>query len=62
MPYEDHGDPRNVIEKHFENAGETKEIDKKGLLKAKENMIDLLMLEEDKGELEKPKENYSEPD
>jgi hypothetical protein len=58
MPYADHGDPDNVVEEHFDKAGQTETIDKAGNAKAKENTLELLQLIKDAGEMEKPKEQY----
>lgn len=60
MPFQDHGDPRNVIESAFTEAGKTKEIDRAGTSKAKENMLELIELERRAGELDKPRETYAE--
>jgi hypothetical protein len=60
MPYEDHGDPRNVVEQAFLDAGKTKEIKNAGRPTAKRNMLELLQEEERRGELEEPRQNYAE--
>jgi hypothetical protein len=60
MPYEDHGDPRNVIEQAFLDAGKTKEIKNAGRPTAKQNMLELLQAEERSGDLEEPKQSYAE--
>jgi hypothetical protein len=39
MPFEDHGDPRNVVERAFTDGGKTKEIKNAGTAKAKQNML-----------------------
>lgn len=59
LPYEDHGDPRNITEHHLEAAGQTKEIKQAGKKPAKENILKLLHLQKDKDELEKPKKDYA---
>lgn len=58
MPYNTMGDPKNIVEKFFEEAGQTDAIDKAGVVKAKRNMMELLQAELDEQELEKPKEQY----
>jgi hypothetical protein len=59
LPYEDHGDPKNIIEDHLRNAGQTEDIDHAGKVKAKKNMMELLDLEEKAGDLENPKKDYN---
>jgi hypothetical protein len=61
MPFQDHGDPRNVVEKAFTEAGKTKEIDQAGTSKAKQNMLELIELQQKAGELDEPRESYAEP-
>jgi hypothetical protein len=56
MPYDDHGDVNNIIETYFDLAGET-EIGA-GKVKAKENALELLKEQKEKGEIETPKEKY----
>ncbi len=57
-PYDEMGDPKNVTEEVFKQAGETDAIGKEGVLAAKRNMLELLKEELEKNELEKPKEQY----
>ncbi|HSX40789.1 MAG TPA: hypothetical protein VLF68_04195 [Candidatus Saccharimonadales bacterium] len=52
------GDDENIVEEFFKKAGMTDAIGKEGLTKAKQNMIELLKLELENKELEKPKEQY----
>jgi len=52
------GDARNIVEKFFEEAGQTEAIGKAGILQAKKHMLELLQAELEKQELEKPKEQY----
>ncbi|HET9259173.1 MAG TPA: hypothetical protein VFP42_03480 [Acidimicrobiia bacterium] len=59
LPYEDHGDPANLIESDLEGAGETEAAGKAGIRAAKLNMLDLIMLQQESGELERPNEDYS---
>jgi len=60
LPYEDHGDPRNIVEQALVNAGNTKEIKNAGRVKAKENMFELTREQQRRGELEEPRANYAE--
>jgi hypothetical protein len=60
MPYEDHGDPRNVVEQDLVDAGKTKEIKNAGRVKAKENMLELIREQQRRGELAEPRVNYAE--
>jgi hypothetical protein len=57
-PYDTMGDPRNIVEKFFEAAGQTDAIGKAGVLQAKKHMLELLQAELEKQELEKPKVQY----
>jgi hypothetical protein len=59
LPYEDHGDSNNIVEEHLKKAGQTEAVKKAGTKTAKENMHELLMMQIEKGEIEKPKEDYS---
>jgi hypothetical protein len=58
LPFEDHGDPGNLIEDRFIDAGKTKEIKNAGRVKAKQNMLELLQEEQVRGELAKPRKTY----
>ncbi|MGH7196623.1 MAG: hypothetical protein ACREGJ_02530 [Candidatus Saccharimonadales bacterium] len=60
LPYDDHGDHNNIVEDHLEAAGETEDIKHAGKKSAKENLMELLKTQQEKGELEKPKEDYNE--
>lgn len=62
LPYEDHGDPKNITEDRLIEAGETEAAEKAGRKKAKENMMELIELEQKAGELDKPKTDYNSPD
>ncbi len=57
-PYDTMGDPKNIVEKFFEEAGQTAAIGKEGVLEAKKHMLEQLQAELEKQELEKPKEQY----
>jgi hypothetical protein len=52
------GDSRHIVEKFFEEAGQTDAIGKAGVLQAKQHMLELLQAELDQQELEKPKQQY----
>jgi hypothetical protein len=58
LPYEDHGDPANLVEADLERAGATETIDKAGTVKAKENLLELIRLQEEAGEMAHPKAQY----
>jgi hypothetical protein len=60
LPYEDHGDPNNIVEDHLRAAGQTETIRKAGVKAAKENLLELVLLQKDQGDLERPKEDYNE--
>jgi hypothetical protein len=60
MPFQDHGDPRNIVEQALIDAGKTKEIKNAGRAAAKKNMLELIELEERAGELDEPRESYAE--
>lgn len=60
MPYDDHGDPRNIVESALIEAGKTKEIENAGRATAKRNMLELIELQERAGELDEPRESYAE--
>lgn len=60
MPYESHGDPRNIVEQQIIDAGTTKEIKNAGREQAKRNILELIELQERAGELAEPRESYAE--
>ena len=53
------GDPKNITEKNFEEAGQTDAIGKQGKITAKKNMTALLQKEVEKDELEEPRDQYA---
>jgi hypothetical protein len=57
-PYDEMGDPKNITESYFEEAGQTAAIGKAGTVEAKRHMLELLQLELERTELDKPKEQY----
>ncbi len=60
LPYEDHGDPANLVEEHLKKAGQTDTIKQAGTEQAKVNLMELLQLEKDAGELATPKDDYNQ--
>jgi hypothetical protein len=54
-PYDTMGGAKNIVEKFFEEAGQTAAIGKAGVLQAKKHKLELLQAELEKQELEKPK-------
>jgi hypothetical protein len=59
LPYEDHGDPANIIEDDLKAAGQTDTIKKAGVKAAKENMLELIELQKAQGDMERPKKDYN---
>jgi hypothetical protein len=60
LPYEDHGDPANIVEDDLKRAGQTDTIEKAGVKTAKENLLELIELQAEAGNLERPSQDYSE--
>jgi hypothetical protein len=59
LPYDDHDDPANIVEDDLKKAGQTETIQKAGVKKAKQNMAELIELQEKAGDLERPKKDYN---
>jgi hypothetical protein len=59
LPYEDHEDPANIVEDDLKKAGQAETIKKAGVKTAKANMLELLQLEKDAGDLERPNKDYN---
>jgi hypothetical protein len=59
LPYEDHGDSANIVEDDLKQAGQTETIKRAGVTAAKLNMLELLQLQEEAGDLKRPKQDYS---
>ena len=57
-PFDDMGSKDNITEDYFERAGSTEAIAQAGSVKAKQKMLELLQLEQDKNELEHPAKQY----
>jgi hypothetical protein len=60
LPFEDHGDPANIVEDDLKNAGQTETIKRAGVKTAKENLLKLIELQVSAGDLERPKQDYNE--
>lgn len=60
LPYEDHGDPSNIVEEELRKAGDTDAIQHAGPERAKENLLELIGIQKERGELADPKQDYSE--
>lgn len=60
LPYEDHGDPANLVEEHLRKSGETGAIEGAGVTTAKQNMLELIELQMQAGETDRPKEDYND--
>ena len=60
LPYEDHGDPANIVEAHLEAVGRTETIEAAGVETAKENLLELIRLQKDAGDLSAPKQDYTQ--
>lgn len=58
MPFEDHGDPRNLTEKNLRDATLTKAAGGADIRKVKENVEELIRLESEADELAEPKQKY----
>jgi hypothetical protein len=48
-----------MVETHLDNAGQTETIGRAGVEQAKKNMLDLLEIQRDQGDLGSPKEDYN---
>ena len=59
LPFEDHGDPANIVEDDLKSAGQTDTIKIAGVKTAKENLVELVRLQEDAGDLQRPKSDYN---
>lgn len=59
LPYEDHGDPANIVEDDLKASGQTKTIKKAGVKTAKENLVALIELQRKAGDLSRPKKDYN---
>jgi hypothetical protein len=60
LPYEDHGDPANIVEDDLKKAGQTETIKRAGVKQAKQNLLELIDIQKGRGDLENPKTDYNE--
>jgi len=58
QPFADHGDPRNITEKHLMESTKTKAAGGADISKVKQNFEELIRLQEQAGEAAKPKDQY----
>jgi hypothetical protein len=55
-----HGDPANIVEDDLRKAGQTETIKRAGVEQAKRNLLELIELQKNRGDLENPKKVYNE--
>jgi hypothetical protein len=60
LPYEDHGDPNNIVEEHLKKAGQTETIKRAGVEQAKKNLAELIDIQKNADDLQNPKKDYNE--
>jgi hypothetical protein len=60
LPYEDHGDQNNIVEDDLKDAGQTETIKQAGVKAAKENLLELIQIQQAQGDLEQPKKDYNQ--
>jgi hypothetical protein len=60
LPYEDHGDPNNIIEEHLKKSGQTETIKRAGVEQAKKNLTELIEIQKNAGDLQSPKKDYND--
>jgi hypothetical protein len=60
LPYEDHGDPDNLVEDVLKKAGQTETLKRAGVEQAKKNMLELIEMQRNRGDLASPKKDYNE--
>jgi hypothetical protein len=60
LPFDDHGDPANLVEEHLKKSSQTEAMGGAGIERAKENTAELLRLQKEQGELGNPKQDYNE--
>jgi hypothetical protein len=60
LPYEDHSDPDNLVEDALKKAGQTETIKRAGVEQAKKNMLELIEMQKNRGDLASPKKDYNE--
>jgi hypothetical protein len=57
LPYEDHGNPANIIEDGLKSAGQAEDIP--DIATVKQNVLELIRLQQEAEELESPKKDYN---
>jgi hypothetical protein len=60
LPYERHGDSDNIVEDDLKKSGQTETIKHAGVEQAKKNMLELIELQKNRGDLANPKKDYNE--
>jgi hypothetical protein len=60
LPYEDHGDPNNIVEEHLKKAGQTETIKRAGVEQAKKNLAELIEIQKNSGDLQDPRKDYND--
>ena len=60
LPYEGHGDPDNIVEEDLKKAGQTETVKRAGVELAKKNLLELIELQKNRGDLANPKKDYNE--
>jgi hypothetical protein len=60
LPYEAHGDRDNLVEEDLKKAGQTDTIKHAGVEQAKRNMLELIELQRNRGDLANPRKDYNE--
>lgn len=59
LPYDSHGDPANIVEDDLKKAGQTDSIKHRGVKNAKENLLELIRLQKEAGDLARPRKDYN---
>ena len=60
LPYENHGDPDNIVEDHLKKSGQTETIKRAGVEQAKKNLAALIEIQKNAGDLQNPKKDYND--
>jgi hypothetical protein len=59
LPYEDHGDPANIVEDDLKKSGQTDTIKHAGVAQAKKNLLELIEIQQQRGDLVEPRKDYN---
>jgi hypothetical protein len=59
LPFESHGDPANIVGGDLKKSGQTDTIKHAGVEQAKKNMLELIELQKNRGDLADPKKDYN---